>query len=309
MTGDVHSERLRLLVGLRRKLELDSGLGVEYLPLDRDGAARLNALIESARSPVEPAGAKRGAERRTERPALPDTPKTAPPFRPTSRPAAAPRPKDSKPWTGFSLVPFVEPPDRPERRAALADLEARALACVDCRLCEKRANVAWGEGDLEAKVMFVGEGPGRDEDEQGRPFVGRSGRLLTDIIEKGMRVERRAVYITNVVKCRPPGNRDPREDEIAACRRYLDKQIEVIAPRVLVAVGGVAGCALLGLPPKSPGLRGRWREYRGIPLRVIYHPSYLLRQRAHDDDRTEADRVTWEDVKEVMRAADAGGVK
>jgi DNA polymerase len=217
------------------------------------------------------------------------------------------RPAPAEKWTGFSLVPFVEPVDRPDRRAELAELEKQAHGCEDCRLCEKRTNVAWGEGDLAAKVMFVGEAPGRDEDEQGRPFVGKSGRLLTDIIEKGMRIERRSVYIANVVKCRPPGNREPREDEIAACRKYLDRQIAVVGPKVLVAVGGVAGCALLGLPQKSSGLRGNWREYAGIPLRVIYHPSYLLRQRAYENDRTEADRVTWEDVKEVMRRAGRDG--
>lgn len=175
------------------------------------------------------------------------------------------------------------------------------MACRGCDLCQKRTTVVWGEGSLDADVLFIGEGPGRDEDLAGRPFVGRSGRVLTDIIEKGMKVPRTAVYIANVVKCRPPGNRDPHPEEVAACSRYLDRQIEVIAPKAIVAVGGVAGCALLGLPPKSPGLRGKWHECRGIPMRVLFHPSYLLRQRRSPDDRTDADRATWNDIQEVMR--------
>ena len=187
-----------------------------------------------------------------------------------------------------------------DKEQALAATKAACLECALCPLCERRTTVVWGEGSLDAEVMFIGEGPGRDEDLQGRPFVGRSGRLLTDIIEKGMKIPRSGVYIANMVKCRPPGNRDPKPDEVSACSRYLQKQIEVIAPKVIVAVGGVAGCGLLGLEPRTPGLRGRWREYNGIPMRVIYHPSYLLRQRRGENDRTDADRTTWKDIQEVM---------
>lgn len=176
------------------------------------------------------------------------------------------------------------------------------MRCRACELCAKRSTVVWGEGNLAADIMFIGEAPGRDEDLEGRPFVGRSGRLLTDIIEKGMKIPRSMVYITNVVKCRPPGNRDPKPDETTACFRYLERQIAVIAPKLIVAVGGVAGCHLLGLPPKSPGLRGVWRQFGDIPLRVIYHPSYLLRQRgsAQSGEHTRADRDTWEDVKAIL---------
>jgi DNA polymerase len=307
------------LARLKTRLELDTGSGVEFLALTREEKDRLVrevAAVSANRSESRP-GPVHGKLARPASPtalepraahARPQTAAIAP--TPSAKPASPTVDKRSvRPpvWTGFSLVPFVEPFDRPERRLALADLAASAQICDKCRLCEKRRTVAWGEGDLAAAVMFVGEGPGRDEDEQGRPFVGRSGRLLTDIIEKGMRVERRGVYITNVVKCRPPGNRDPREDELAACRPYLDRQIEVIKPKALVAVGGVAGCALLGLQPKTGGLRGRWHEYAGIPLRVIYHPSYLLRQRAHDDDRTDADRATWHDIQDVMRLVGGDG--
>ncbi len=200
----------------------------------------------------------------------------------------------------ISLVPYREPPPRLDRAALLEDLRQECLNCEKCVLCRRRTRVAWGEGDLAAEVMFIGEGPGRDEDLEGRPFVGRSGRLLTDIIEKGMKISRSEVYITNVVKCRPPGNRDPKPEETAACAVYLDRQIEVISPKVLVAVGGVATRTLLQLPPDASRLRGRWFEYRGIPLRSIYHPSFLLRQRRNDGDRTEADRLTWQDVQAVL---------
>lgn len=199
-----------------------------------------------------------------------------------------------------SLVPEVDVAVNPDKERQLAALLAESRNCMICGLCERRLSVVWGEGSLDAGVMFIGEGPGRDEDEQGRPFVGRSGRLLTDIIEKGMKMPRGQVYITNVVKCRPPGNRDPKPEEVEACSRYLKKQIEVIGPKVIVAVGGVAGCALLGLPPKSPGLRGEWHQYDGIPMRVIYHPSYLLRQRGQGNQRTRADQETWKDIQLVM---------
>jgi|GEM_PF-342917 uracil-DNA glycosylase, family 4 len=204
------------------------------------------------------------------------------------------------PKVRFTLVPYLTPAPCPKQEAELEPLRQEARTCQLCDLCSKRTHMVWGEGALNAKVMFIGEGPGKDEDEQARPFVGRSGRLLTDIIEKGMKVQRREVYIANVVKCRPPGNRDPKPDEVAACSVYLNKQIEVVKPQVIVAVGMVAGRALLGLEPGTGGLRKRWYEYNGIPLRVIYHPSYLLRARKGPDDRTPADKETWLDIQEVM---------
>ncbi len=230
-----------------------------------------------------------------------------PPEPPAPAPASASEPGERRappsrpvPPGYVSLVPYQPEPVHPEREAALAELRAECLHCTGCDLCAKRTNVAWGEGNLAADVMFIGEGPGKDEDIEGRPFVGRSGRLLTDIIEKGMKTPRPEVYITNVVKCRPPGNRDPRPDEVAACSRYLDKQIAVIAPKILVAVGTVAGRSLLGLAPGASGLRGRWHEYNGTPLRIVYHPSYLLRMRRSDSDRTSADRQMYEDILEVL---------
>lgn len=266
-----------LLRSLRARLELDAGLGVRHV------------VSPAAWPKPSSAGEKRV------RPSAASSPR-----RPAPRAEAASAQPPPLPEGYVSLVPYAPPASNPEKEAMLADLHGESLCCEDCELCRRRTRVAWGEGSLDAGVMFIGEGPGRDEDREGRPFVGRSGRLLTDIIEKGMKLARSEVYIANVVKCRPPGNRDPRPEEVAACSRYLHRQIEVIAPRVIVAVGGVAGCALLGLPPRSGGLRGKWHIYRGVPLRVIYHPSYLLRLRRSEHERTDADRQTWNDIQEVM---------
>lgn len=287
--------RLHYLHALRARLLLDQGLGVEFAPDIRHTLDQAIAAAGDFGTPPKP-----GAF------APPPQPPSAP-TRPAGLPQApiAPEVPRVKPIPPAGTIPSIVPeiaasPANLDKENALAPFRERALSCEACRLCEKRTHVVWGEGSLDARIMFIGEGPGRDEDREGRPFVGRSGRVLTDIIEKGMKLPRGAVYIANVVKCRPPGNREPRPDEVAACSVYLEKQIEVINPEVVVAVGGVAGCALLGLPPKTSGLRGKWHQYRDRPLRVIYHPSYLLRQRAHDDDRTRADRDTWKDILEVM---------
>ncbi|MCD8138545.1 MAG: uracil-DNA glycosylase, partial [Planctomycetaceae bacterium] len=299
------------LQGLIARLEMDQDLGVDLIqngPAALDAVIRLAARADEApptqphpspvhRSavPAAPASNRSVDESGPEKPA-------ARQHRPSAQPPSAP-PATVRPPSGrfrTTLVPVPEVAASPAKEAALAALRAECMACGLCELCERRSSVVWGEGSLDADVIFIGEGPGRDEDREGRPFVGRSGRLLTDIIEKGMKTPRGRVFITNVVKCRPPGNRDPRSVEVDACSRYLRAQIDVIKPKVIVAVGGVAGCALLGLPPRSPGLRGKWHQYAGIPMRVIFHPSYLLRQRQHDADRTDADRQTWKDVQEVM---------
>ncbi len=166
----------------------------------------------------------------------------------------------------------------------------------DCRRCplhKKRTNLVFGEGDPYARVMFVGEGPGADEDAQGLPFVGKAGKLLTDVIEKGMRLERAEVYIANVVKCRPPNNRDPEPEEMATCLPFLKKQIEAIKPRAIVALGRVAAHALLETEAPISRLRGNWHDLDGLKVMPTYHPSYLLRNPA-------AKRETWADIKKVM---------
>lgn len=169
-----------------------------------------------------------------------------------------------------------------------------AATCTRCELYRGRTQAVWGVGNPAAELVFVGEAPGEEEDLRGEPFVGRAGRLLTDIIELGMKIRRSDVYICNVNKCRPPGNATPTPEQMHACRPYLDKQLSLIKPKVICALGSVASRCLLDTEEGVGRLRGRWHEYNGIPLRVTYHPSYLL--------RTPGDKKkTWEDIKEVMK--------
>jgi len=181
----------------------------------------------------------------------------------------------------------------PAAGETLESLATTAAGCTLCRLSEKRQTVVFGEGDPKAGVMFIGEGPGAEEDRTGRPFVGQAGKLLDRMIF-AMGFEREEVYIANVVKCRPPGNRDPKDDEVAACADYLDRQIDLIEPEVIVALGKPASRRLTGTNKPMGALRGRWSSYRGTPLMPVFHPAYLLRN-------PKAKREVWEDLKLVMR--------
>ncbi len=178
------------------------------------------------------------------------------------------------------------------RGPLLAAVAAEARACTRCRLSQGRRSVVFGSGDPAAELMFIGEGPGAEEDRQGLPFVGPAGELLTRIIG-AMGLTRDQVYIANVVKCRPPGNRDPEPDEVEACSDYLARQIDLIRPRVIVILGRVAAQSLLGNDLPIGRLRGQWYEVRGVPARVTYHPAALLRNSA-------LKRPTWEDIQAVM---------
>ncbi len=216
---------------------------------------------------------------------------------------------DDLPLPRSAATPFAAAPPhtatspRPDRPAPVdtgelpLDLDALrpiALACTRCKLHAARKHVVFGEGDPNARVMFVGEAPGAREDEQGRPFVGPAGQLLDRIIENAMGLARSDVYIANVNKCRPPGNRNPEPDEIAACVPYLRAQVRAIRPAVLVTLGRVAAQNLLGTAQPMRALRGRDLSYEGIPVVATWHPAYLLRQPS-------AKRETWEDVKRVNR--------
>ena len=170
--------------------------------------------------------------------------------------------------------------------------------CRRCKLCAGRTRLVFGTGNPNARLMFIGEGPGRDEDLQGEPFVGRAGQLLTDIITKGMGLKREDVYIANVVKCRPPENRNPEPDEVAACERFLKKQIELIHPEVIVALGKFAVQTLLQSRMPITKLRGQWHTYQGIKLMPTFHPAYLLR---NPGDK----KLVWEDIKKVIEALGA----
>lgn len=193
------------------------------------------------------------------------------------RPAAAPLP--------------VQP--TPQGRETLADIRADLGDCRRCGLAGGRTNLVYGVGNPEARLVFVGEGPGRDEDLQGEPFVGEAGKLLTKIIE-AMGFQRSDVYICNVVKCRPPQNRDPLPPEVEACSAFMLRQVMAINPRVVVALGKFAAQTLLGTATPISRLRGRFHDFHGIPLMPTFHPAALLRDQSLKRD-------VWEDMKQVMK--------
>ena len=191
--------------------------------------------------------------------------------------------------------PTASSPDGKDVAAELALIEGRAKVCVKCsELSRCRHSVVFGVGSPHAEIMFVGEAPGHDEDIQGVPFVGRAGQLLTEIITKGMGLARKDVYIANVIKCRPPENRNPEPDEVASCEPFLVRQLELIGPEVIVALGKFAVQTLLKTKTPITQLRGRWHDYHGIQLMPTFHPAYLLR---NPGDK----RLVWEDIQKVMR--------
>jgi len=181
----------------------------------------------------------------------------------------------------------------PEAGGTFEELRTEALACVKCGLCETRTTVVFGEGSPTAELMFVGEAPGRDEDAQGRPFVGRAGQLLTKMIE-AMGFAREDVYIANVLKCRPPNNRDPAPDEVDHCRPYLLRQIELIGPKLICALGRHALRALTGYTGGITKVRGKPMEFLQWRVLPTFHPAYLLRN-------PPAKREAWDDLKTVLR--------
>jgi DNA polymerase len=235
---------------------------------------------------------------------------------PASGPARAERQKPAVPEAGApqlvveqatllalpgETVPAATPLEPQAKAAAFAALRERALACVKCpHLASSRKNVAFGVGSIDAQLMFVGEAPGADEDEQGEPFVGKAGQLLTKIIQ-ATGLSRADVYIANILKCRPDtpgqsaGNRKPTSDEMATCIPYLHEQIDLIRPRVIMALGATAVEGLLGKTLGITKLRGTWKMYRGTPLMPTYHPAYLLRNQAMSEKRK-----VWEDMLAVM---------
>lgn len=194
-----------------------------------------------------------------------------------------------------SVLPSLAPEDD-----TLARIRADIGDCKRCRLCEQRTNIVFGVGNESAKLVFVGEGPGADEDEQGIPFVGRAGQLLTQMIDntaskEGIPIRREDVYICNVVKCRPPENRTPQPDEMEVCGQFLYRQLMAIQPKAICALGATAMKALLSPKLGITKMRGEWQKWNGIPLMITYHPSYLLRQY-----NQQAKREAWEDLKKVL---------
>lgn len=213
---------------------------------------------------------------------------------PVDNPGGAPAPAGVP-----SAVNSASPPDRPTPAAVESldwpALEARVKGCRACALCETRTQAVFGVGDTNADLMMVGEAPGADEDRQGEPFVGRAGQLLTAMLA-AIGLERSQVYIANILKCRPPGNRDPHVEEALQCIPYLKRQIALLRPRVMLAVGRISAQKLLDTDTAIGRLRGRWYQYgpERVPLRVTYHPAYLLRS---PDQKAK----TWSDLIEVAR--------
>jgi uracil-DNA glycosylase len=193
-----------------------------------------------------------------------------------------------------------EPPAPPPLITAIPNIGEGTLQtiredigdCIRCKLHKGRTKIVFGDGHPQAKLLFIGEGPGRDEDLQGLPFVGRAGKLLTQMIE-AMGLRRSDVYICNVVKCRPPENRAPEKDEVAACSPFLFRQIDLVAPKVIVCLGSIAAQTILETTRGISQFRGQWLEFRGRKLMATYHPAYLLRNPA-------AKSEVWKDLQKVM---------
>jgi len=289
----------RVLSAAIQHLEDLKARGVRFVSVSPQALATLNqpprtALANSAG--IAPLPAPPPAKR------LPVKPMPLAPKPPAPKPAieqALPLPGSLE---SQSVPPVPAPALSPEAKAAaFAELRQRAMVCTKCsHLAAARKNVVFGVGDINAQLMFIGEAPGADEDAQAEPFVGKAGQLLTKIIQT-MGLNREAVYIANILKCRPDtpgqsaGNRKPTPEEMQTCIPYLHEQIDLIQPKVIVALGATAVDGLLGKTIGITKLRGQWRTYRGIPLMPTYHPAYLLRNQALSEKR----RV-WEDVLEVM---------
>ena len=210
------------------------------------------------------------------------------------KPSIAPQPTLVSP----SLPPFATPVlSTEQKKMALAAMDENEVrGCTLCDLCKTRTQTVFGEGDPDAEIFFIGEGPGENEDLTGRPFVGKAGQLLDKMI-LGMGLQREQVFIANIVKCRPPNNRVPAPVEVDACTPYLMRQLEIVRPKVIVTLGRPSACYMLSNPKMTMGsVRGQWQNWRGIPLMPTFHPSYVLRVFTEEIRRT-----VWSDLKAVLK--------
>lgn len=292
MSGSYHD----LLDAVIRDLENRKARGRRHVPVSP-------GLLEALRKPVARPSASAvalglsvaGPAQPPPPPSDPPPPAARPPRKPVFRRAPAPPAPERPP---VSSLPPIDPA---AKSAAFTGLRERVLSCALCpNLVASRTQVVFGVGSPDAELMFVGEAPGADEDAQGEPFVGAAGQLLNKIIA-ATGLARREVYIANILKCRPDtpgqtsGNRKPAPAEMAACIPWLHQQVELIRPRVLVALGSTAVEGLLGRPVLITRLRGQWQTWRGLPLMPTYHPAYLLRNQAIAEKRK-----VWEDMLAVM---------
>ncbi|HYQ03043.1 MAG TPA: uracil-DNA glycosylase [Polyangiaceae bacterium] len=279
MTDDAALDELRFLTrALRAHLEwqaVTGATGLERAP--REVAA---APVAASTVPQPTRGAASPSPV-----AAPPSPVAAPPSLVAAAPVVA------VPAVPAAVESASRTADEPRRLDVLAEI---VRGCTRCGLCKQRKQAVFARGTGSSGVCFVGEGPGADEDAQGLPFVGKAGQLLDRMIE-AMGLGRDEVYVCNIVKCRPPDNRKPEPDEMAACMPYLNEQLELIAPRVIVALGATAVQGLLGTSEGIMRMRGKWKSYRGqIDVMPTFHPAYLLRTPA-------AKREVWEDLQEVLR--------
>jgi len=249
--------RTEIIEGLKKAMEFYRELGFNYLPVKLE-LKRKSAIVQKPGS----AEALKSAENRILK-------------------------SDAAGEIHESLLQSVT-----EKEIALKKLRDEIGDCTRCNLCKGRKNIVFGEGAPDAGLVFVGEGPGRDEDIQARPFVGEAGQLLTRMLEK-LGLRREEVYIANIVKCRPPNNREPEEEEIATCMPFVERQIEIIRPPVIVGLGRISTQALLRVRTPISKLRGKFCEYKNIPFMPTFHPAYLLR---NPKDKW----LTWDDMQKVL---------
>ncbi len=296
-TDPYDDERLRLVRQVRARLESLARAGVATLPRSPELPPVARPRPLEVQPETAPAPAPRPAPAAPAAPPPPIVERPAPARPAATSTPAAPRPQPIAVPSLFGSTSFksafVEPADRPE---ALALLKAEVAACVKCaELANTRKQTVFADGSPTARLMFIGEAPGRDEDDRGVPFVGKAGQLLTDMITKGMGLRREDVFIANILKCRPPENRDPTPQESSNCFGYLERQIEIVRPEFLCLLGKIAAGTLLNTALSMSRLRSRWHRVYGVPTIATYHPAYLLRTPAAKKD-------AWEDLQMLMRA-------
>jgi uracil-DNA glycosylase family 4 len=279
------NKRAFLIDQLRARLEFVREIGIDRIE---------PSTLEDLKTTLEAFGSVAGKQRMpATAPLLDGTPERTPVVRESRTSVYGVDPRVLKPESEVEVRPLsiFEARWDPNISETLDAIRQEIGDCRRCKLCSTRTNIVFGSGNPQARLVFVGEGPGADEDVQGLPFVGRAGQLLTKIIE-AINFKREEVYICNVVKCRPPGNRFPEKDEISTCSPFLLRQLDAIRPKVICCLGAAAAQTLLNTKSAIGALRGRFRDYRGARLMVTYHPAYLLRN-------PEAKRDVWEDMKKV----------